>query len=61
MELRSLCSAMLPERDVPITYSFRDFLPLTDIGKINSSEVKRIELESINKKEKRLEKIKRES
>ncbi len=61
MELRSLCSAMLPERDVPITYSFRDSLPLTDIGKINSSEVKRIELKSINKKEKRLEKIKRES
>ena len=55
-ELRALCSSMLPERDVPITYSFRASLPLTDVGKINSFEVKKIELNSEKGKIKKLEK-----
>ena len=55
-ELRTLCSSMLPERDVPITYSFRDSLPLTDVGKINSFEVQKMELNSEKGKIKKLEK-----
>ena len=55
-ELRLLCSSKLPERDVPITYSFRESLPLTDIGKINAFEVKQLELNSERVKKKKLEK-----
>ena len=43
-ELRELCLNMLPERDVPYTYSFVDYLPLTDVGKVDVVKVRKKEL-----------------
>ena len=39
-ELRELCSVNLPERDVPYTYSFRDDLLYTNIGKVDVDSMK---------------------
>lgn len=43
-ELRELCLSMLPERDVPFSYSFVDCLPLTDVGKVDVVKVRKKEL-----------------
>ncbi len=44
LELRELCLNMLPERDVPYSYSFVSSLPLTDVGKIDVAKVRKKEL-----------------
>ena len=44
-ELRELCLNMLPERDVPFSYSFVASLPLTDVGKVDVVKVRKRELE----------------
>lgn len=44
-ELREMCLQELPERDVPITYSFEEQLPLTDVGKIDVAAVRAHEIE----------------
>ena len=44
-ELREMCLQELSERDVPITYSFEEQLPLTDVGKIDVAEVRAHEIE----------------
>ena len=45
LELRELCLSMLPERDVPYSYSFVSSLPLTDVGKVDVIKVRKKELE----------------
>jgi len=44
-EIREICATLLPERDVPYSYSFEKSLPLTDIGKIDTIKVKKRALE----------------
>ena len=49
-ELRELCLSELPERDVPKDYIQRSYLPLTGVGKIDSSKIREEELEKVKKK-----------
>lgn len=49
-ELRELCLTYLPERDVPLDYSFEHELPLTGIGKVDFVKVQEDVKKKIKKK-----------
>ena len=48
IELKELCSANLPERDVAYDYRFDDTLPLTPVLKVDKEKLKEIDRDELS-------------